>query len=166
MRKWKWLGFAAMAILMSMNLVSCSQENDAVLPEQPTEEYVTVNLGVTGEYLELSESPLRTRAEGELRDLIGIQVYSKESHGEGPFYLYAHGEFTSLENVSIKLLQDQKYKFETAVIVDGCSCTGEGIEFNGCHVCRGWGDGIRSNGTTFTYTSNNSLSLYLYILDV
>lgn len=74
MRNLKWVGMAMMAVLMSMNLVSCSQENDAVLPEQPAEEYVTVKLGVAGEYLELSESPLITRAEGELKDQIGIYI--------------------------------------------------------------------------------------------
>ena len=144
MRKWNWLGMAMMAILMSMNLVSCSQENDAVLPEQPAEEYVTVKLGVTGEYLELSESPLGTRTEGDLKDLIGIQVYTVSESGTTG---YAYGVFNSLDNVSIKLLQGQKYKFATSIIVDGDGGVGFSV----------------SKKTDFTYSSNISFDSFYFI---
>ncbi len=160
MRKWKWLGFAAMAILMSMNLVSCSQENDAVLPEQPTEEYVTVNLGVTGEYLDLSESPLRTRAEGELKDAIAIKVWTVTNNN---VVLYAHGVFTSLENVSIKLLKGQKYKFATSIVVDECNSPedeysedtdGDGVINIYHHECV---FGLNTIGSNFIYSTYDNL---------
>lgn len=144
MRNLKWLGLVMMAVLMSMNLVSCSQENDAVLPEQPAEEYVTVKLGVAGEYLELSESPLITRAEGELKDQIGIHVFELTESGE---IYYAHGVFNSLDNVTIKLLKGQKYRFKTSIIVDGEGCK----DHLGHNDCNGFGPGVVYTGEDFIY---------------
>ena len=145
MRNLKWVGMAMMAILMGMNQVSCSQENDAVLPEQPAEEYVTVKLGVTGEYLELSESPLITRAEGELKDQIGIHVFELTESGEETYY--AHGVFNSLDNVTIKLLKAQKYRFKTSIIVDGEGCK----DHLGHNDCNGFGPGVVYTGEDFIY---------------
>lgn len=145
MRNLKWLGLVMMAVLMSMNLVSCSQENDAVLPEQPAEEYVTVKLGVAGEYLELSESPLITRAEGVLKDQIGIHVFELTESGEETYY--AHGVFNSLDNVTIKLLKGQKYRFKTSIIVDGEGCK----DHLGHNDCNGFGPGVVYTGEDFIY---------------
>lgn len=154
MKRMKWMGFATMAILMSMGFIACSQENDAVLPnEQPTEEYVTVNLGVTGEYLELSESPLGTRAEGELKDLIGVQVYTLGEYEYGNQRRYAYGVFNSLDNVSIKLLKGEEYGFLTSIIVDGYGCN----EHLGHDNCIGFGYEYPI-GTDFNYSSDLSSS--------
>lgn len=151
MRNLKWVGMAMMAILMGMNQVSCSQENDAVLPEQSAEEYVTVKLGVAGEYLELSESPLITRAEGELKDLIGIHVFELTESGEETFY--AQGVFNSLDTVTIKLLKGQKYRFKTSIIVDGEGCK----DYLGHNGCIGFGPhapNVENYGEVFFYYSN------------
>lgn len=155
MRNLKWLGLVMMAVLMSMNLVSCSQENDAVLPEQPAEEYVTVKLGVAGEYFELSESPLITRAEGELKDWIGIQVYELDESGAE--IAYAYGIFNSLDNVNIILVKGQKYRFKTSIIVDGDGCK-EHLEHNSCN---GFGPWV-TIGTDFTYGDFSPNSFYRF----
>lgn len=148
MRNLKWVGLAMMAILMSMNLVSCSQENDAVLPEQPAEEYVTVKLGVAGEYLELSESPLITRAEGELKDQIGIHVFELNESGDETYY--ACGVFNSLDTVTIKLLKGQKYRFKTSIIVDGEGCK-DHLGHNDCNGFGPYAPNVEDNGEVFYY---------------
>ena len=150
MRNLKWVGMAMMAILMGMNQVSCSQENDAVLPEQPAEEYVTVKLGVAKEYLELSESPLITRAEGELKDLIGIHVFELTESGEETFY--AQGVFNSLDNVTIKLLKGQKYRFKTSIIVDGEGCN-DHLGHNDCNGFGPYTSNVEDDGVDFIYDS-------------
>ncbi len=143
MKKMKWIGMTMMAVLMGMNLVSCSQENDAVLPEQQTEEYVTVNLGVTGEYLEWLESPLGTRVEEEGRDVIAIQVYALDENGTTT--QYAMGEFLSLDNVNIKLLENQEYSFCVHILVDECHCSDDEIMDDGHPGC------CRNIGSGFIY---------------
>ena len=57
----KAFGLAIMAVI-SIGLVSCEIENEINTPVE--ENYVTVNLGIAGEYIELAETPLETRAEG------------------------------------------------------------------------------------------------------
>lgn len=152
---------AMMAVLMSMNLVSCSQENDAVLPEQPAEEYVTVKLGVTGEYLELSESPLITRAEGELKDQIGIHVFELTESGEETFY--AGGVFNSLDNVNIILVKGQKYRFKTSIIVDGEGCN-DHLGHNDCNGFGPYAPNVENYGEVFIYDDywHYSMPEYFY----
>ena len=152
MRKLNWMGMAMMAILMSMNFFSCSQENDAVLPEQPTEEYVTVNLGVTGEYLELSESPLGTRAEDEGKDVIGIQVYDVTDYSSTP---HAYGKFLTLENTTIRLLQGHEYKFIVSILIDGCKCTDIENSGHNLEICGSFND-------EFTYSATEGHMIHSY----
>ena len=109
MRTLRFLGTALIATLMC---VACS--NEEIAPEEQDAKYVTVDLGVTGEYLKVSESPLGTRT-STTTDTYGIRVSAVS--GES-VQLYASGLFTSLENVKIKLLDGQKYKFEVAIYVD------------------------------------------------
>lgn len=122
MKAFRLIGMALVAMCLCMNFASCSNE-DMVAPEDPQEEkYVTVGLGCTGEFLEFSNSPLsRTTAE----ELYGIQVYALAENGtnsDGSIcYLetpYAHGVFVSLDNVKIKLLENQLYKFEVSIAID------------------------------------------------
>ena len=163
------------AILMSVNFMSCSNDNDVIIPEQHPElqesEYITVKLGCTGEFLQLEESFMTTRANENTKDLIGIQVFAMdttaiESETNGYEIPYAYGLFTSLENVSIKLRAGEKYKLIASIVVDACKCEGE-------HTCGHSEDYDNSNSifntpisTEFTYSDswiihgNHGMSYY------
>ncbi len=164
MKKNKWMGIALTAILMSVNFMSCSNDDDVVIPEQqqPEEsEYITVKLGCTGEFLQLEESFMMTRANEDAKDLIGIQVFAMDSGVP-----YAYGLFTSLEDVSIKLKAGDKYKLIASIVVDACECEGE-------HTC-GHSEGYDNSisifetpiSTEFTYSDswiihgNHGMSYY------
>ena len=114
----KAFGFALMAA-MSLSLVSCEVEIEDFTPTE--ENYVTVNLGIAGEYVELAETPLATRAEGDgskemISDVYRIQVYTiTESGMRTP---YASGSFRSLDALTIKLLDGSKYDFIASIITD------------------------------------------------
>lgn len=108
MKKFRFITMA----LIAMFIGSCSNEEIAT-PEQEAE-YVTVNLGVTGEYLDLSDSPLATRTT-TTTDTYAVSVYTVEGYQE---QAYAGGLFTSLQNVKIKLLKGKKYKFKVEIYVN------------------------------------------------
>ena len=126
--------------LASMFLYTSCVCEDIIFPEQESE-YVTVDLGVTGEYLKVSESPLMSRTESTLEDLINIRVCTIEE--DGNITTYASGIFTSLENLKIKLLNGKKYNFYVSIIADGYKC----LENN---TCDGFSGAISTN---FNYSS-------------
>lgn len=118
-----WMAFVA--VTMSMNFTSCSNE-DVINAEDSKEEYVTVGLGCTGEYLDFSESVMGRNA---IEELYAIQVTaiteediwydeSGEKHALICQNAYAAGIFTSLDNVTINLLKGQKYKFQVGIIIN------------------------------------------------
>lgn len=143
MKKFRFITMALMAMFMA----SCSNEEIAT-PEQEAE-YVTVNLGVTGEYLDLSDSPLATRTT-TTTDTYGINVYTVTGSGTEQ---YACGLFTSLENVNIKLLKNQKYKFEVGIYVNDM-VTLEGDEYRSVNR----GEEINEN---FHYGTNRSVENFM-----
>ncbi len=155
MKAFRLIGMALVAMCLCMNFVSCSNE-DVVAPEDPQEEkYVTVGLGCTGEFLEFSESAMGRAATDEL---YGIQVYAlteRGTHDDGSIYYnktpYAYGLFSSLDNVKIRLLQGQKYKFEVSVAIDPFKTSNEiypwfHLTENGYLL-----------GTEFTYSSSKEI---------
>lgn len=109
MKTFRLIGMALVAILVC---AACSKDDVTVNQEQKC---FTVGLGVTGEYLEISDTPLGTRAT-TTADTYGINVYRIKDNGGTEFYAY--GCFTSLEDVKIKLWEGQKYKFEVRIYVD------------------------------------------------
>ena len=146
----KTLRFLGTALIATFICVACS--NEEIVPEEQDAKYVTVDLGVTGEYLKVSESPMDTRTTSTLKDLIGIQVYQISENGD--LSDYAWGVFTSLENVKIKLIKDKKYKFETSIIVDGYGCPEHLGHTNipNWNTCYGFGMDHRPIGTDFNYS--------------
>lgn len=124
MKTLKFIVLSLLTIMMGMNLASCSSENDVIAPKPDTEtvapkEY-TVSLGLKGEIVNITESPLATRA-AEKNDLYGIQVYSspdKEGHYEG-YTEYAYGLYDDVGKMTIKLLEGYKFKFVATMVVDG-----------------------------------------------
>ena len=122
MKSLRLVAMAMMAVMMCMNFASCSSE-DVLVSEDPKEpKYVTVGLGCTGEFLEFSESQMGRAATDEL---YGIEVFALTENGTdsygNPIYSatnYAYGMFTSLDNVKIKLLEEQKYRFVVSIVID------------------------------------------------
>ena len=116
MKTLRLFGMALMAVLMCVNFASCNSEE--VTPDDPNQDkYITVGLDCVGEYLDIKDSPL-SRAVGD--DLYLIQVYSVEENGETTPYAYGNFE-TSLNGLTIKLIQGKKYDFKVAIQVGGCS---------------------------------------------
>ena len=109
----KTLRFLGTALIATLMCVACS--NEEIVPEEQEAKYVTVDLGVTGEYLKVSESPLGTRT-STTTDTYGINVYAIK--GDGTQQDYAGGLFTSLNNLKVKLLAGQKYRFEVGIYVN------------------------------------------------
>lgn len=135
MKKFRFITMALMAMFMA----SCSNEEIAT-PEQEAE-YVTVNLGVTGEYLDLSDSPLATRTT-TTTDTYAVNVYTVDGDTE---QAYAGGLFTSLQNVKIKLLKGKKYKFVVKIYVnDQLSLGGPDINNNTDFYSLNWMDYVRN----------------------
>lgn len=131
----KTLRFLGTALIATLMCVACS--NEEIVPEEQEAKYVTVDLGVTGEYLKVSESPLDTRAENIKRDVITISVYSNGG-------LYAIGKFLDLDDIKIKLLEGEVYKFIATVEINGCSCSEEDLKIGHVTCCN-------NIGKTFNY---------------
>ena len=162
MKSLRLVGMAMMAVMMCMNFASCSNEG-VLASEDPKEpKYVTVGLGCTGEFLEFSESQMGRAATDEL---YGIKVYTLTENGTdsygNPTYQssnYAYGMFTSLDNVKIKLLEEQKYRFEVSIVIDPFK------KYDSSNL--GWfgysysyDSYFNQHGTEFVYSSSNVLSL-------
>ena len=158
MKSLRLVAMAMMAVMMCMNFVSCSNE-DVLASEDPKEpKYVTVGLGCTGEFLEFSESQMGRAATDEL---YGIQVYALTENGTdsygNPRYqstYYAYGMFTSLDDVKIKLLEDQKYRFEVSIVIDPFK-NGSDYWFN-----KDYSSYFNENGTEFVYSSTEHYFYY------
>lgn len=104
-----------MLAMLPLMFASCSK-NEISNPNEGND-YYTVQLGWSGDILDIYEEPL-TRASGN--DLYGIQVYSCPDTEESNTYTpYAYGLFDDIENITVKLLAGYKYKFESTMIVDG-----------------------------------------------
>jgi hypothetical protein len=145
MKSLRLVAMAMMVVMMCMNFVSCSNE-DVLASEDPKEpKYVTVGLGCTGEFLEFSESQMGRAATDEL---YGIQVYALTEDGQSTYYAY--GMFTSLDDVKIKLLEEQKYRFEVSIVIDPFK-NGSDVWFN-----KDYSSYFNENGTEFVYSSTDN----------
>lgn len=147
MKTLKRIAVLLVAGALGVCFTACN-EKEALTPSVD-QEYVTVNLGVSGEYVKFSETPMATRAGADTTDIIGIAVYTVNNGLEAQ---YAYGIFNSLENVSIKLLAGQKYRFVASIKVDGNHCT----EHN--YNCPSHDKlSERNVGTDFKYTSGDDI---------
>ena len=157
MKSLRLVAMAMMAVMMCMNFVSCSNE-DVLASEDPKEpKYVTVGLGCTGEFLEFSESQMGRAATDEL---YGIEVYALTENGTdsygNPVYRetnYAYGMFTSLDNVKIKLLEEQKYRFVVSIVIDPFK-KGSNYWFS-----LPYNSYFNENGTQFVYSSSDEINV-------
>lgn len=102
---------------LSILLLSCSKdetEND----KKPNDDsnMVTVSLGMTGDILEVEETPLSKAT--ETADIYGVQIYSSPKD-EDNYQPYGYGIFIDKSKMQVKLFKDRKYKFEMTVFPDG-----------------------------------------------
>lgn len=127
-------------------------------------DYITVSLGMTGDILQVIDTPL-TRG-GESTDLYGIQVYSAPNKDlpEGQkvtWTNYAYGVFGSDDNLTINLLKGKKYKFVATMLVDGQEkilSYGGGTSFSSPFFVSGTNSQFGVIGTQFTYQHADYLS--------
>lgn len=161
MKTFRLIGMAFVVMCLCMNFASCSNEDVLATEDSQEEKYVTVGLGCTGEFLEFSDSPLsRTTTE----ELYGIQVYAltpvymcdDPETGEALYSYestpYAYGMFTSLDDVTIRLLKEQKYKFEVSVVIDPFKNTSE-YHYQYDWFMRDYNEYLSTYRTEFAYTS-------------
>jgi len=114
---------AILCIAACCGIYSC-QKSTATPDEGNADEseFYTLNLGWAGDILSVTEEPLIKS--DETSDLYGIQVYSTPNkeleNGVNPSWTkYAYGVFDMADNISIKLIKGNKYKFEATMVVDG-----------------------------------------------
>lgn len=103
---------------ISILLLSCSKdetENDKK-PNDDDNNMVTVSLGLTGDILEVEETPLSKAV--ETADIYGVQIYSSPKD-EDNYQPYGGGRFIDKSKMQVKLFKDRKYKFEITVFPNG-----------------------------------------------
>lgn len=103
---------------LSILLLSCSKdetENDKK-PNVDDNNMVTVSLGLTGDILEVEESPLSKAI--ETAEIYGVQIYSSPKD-EDNYEPYGGGRFIDKSKIQVKLFKDRKYKFEVTVFPNG-----------------------------------------------
>lgn len=101
----------------SCMLCSCSNEVESISEkqEQTNPETYTVSLGFEGDYISTSETPLSKAGETVKKKIYGINVYYKEDD-ESAYKHYAYGLFDNVEDMTISLISEYKYKFECTVV--------------------------------------------------
>lgn len=115
MKAFKMIGMALLAIMLFST--SCSSD-DVVTPDSQEPKEYTVSLGLSGEILEITQLPL-SRNSVDKNDLYGIQIYSKAKTSGAEYVPFAHGLFDDISNVSVTLTDNNYYKFEVTMVVDG-----------------------------------------------
>ena len=116
MKTLRLLGMALFAVLMCVNFASCSNE-EIIDEEAVKDKYITVGLNCVGEYLDITNSPLSRAKVGDDIYRIGVSQFNDDA---GKYIDYAYGEFaTSLDGITIRLLEGADYKFTVSIIVGG-----------------------------------------------
>lgn len=98
-----------------MLIVTACSESDSASPTPPVEKY-TVSLALGGE-ISVTDEPM-TRAT-TTNHIYGINVYY-DKDGDGKTNdLYGYGLFDNIEDMTIELLSNHKYRFECSLVKDG-----------------------------------------------
>lgn len=115
----KAYSFVLAAFLGIVAVCSCNKDRLGRLDPSDTpspKEYI-ISIGCGGEITDVSVTDL-TKAD-ESDDLYAIQVFSSPAGGTGSKAAYAHGLFTTLQGLSIKLAEGYKYSFIVTLIKEG-----------------------------------------------
>ena len=115
----KAYSFVLAAFLGVIAVCSCSKDRlgQSDPSDTPSPKEYIISIGCGGEITDVSVSDL-TKAD-ESDDLYAIQVFSSPAGGDGSKAAYAHGLFTTLQDVSIKLVEGYKYSFIVTLIKEG-----------------------------------------------
>ena len=109
------IGMALFAVLMCVNFLACSNENEEIAIENKSYE---VKLSLGGEYVDVSESPLSRTSTP--KKYYAMNVYSIKADGTQNSYVnYAYGVFDNISDMKITLYEGYKYKFSCTSIVEG-----------------------------------------------
>lgn len=148
------------AILTLLFSSSCAEEVSMDENTVDNEEYVTVNIKLGGEVLEVTQEPMTKGLTNN--DLTAIQINEVVVNDHEEEVPYAWGLFDDVSNISVKLKKGSKYDIEATTIIDGKSI----MKFNS----EGYDTPLTlSNGgfTTCTFVTNEmdiSPRLYFYNL--
>ena len=112
MKIFRLIGIVLLAIVLCVNLASCSSDDDEKNECQTPKEYI-VSLSFKGDMIDIVESPL-TRTQSS--DLYYIRTTIEKEDGYVP---YAYGLFDDTSAMNIKLTSDKKYKFFAFLIRNG-----------------------------------------------
>lgn len=136
MKTFRFLGIAIAALFMTVNFTSCN--NEGITPEDQEEKYIEVDLGCTGEILDIENSPL-AKTTTTTNEVYNIAVFSLGETIMADGYVhyletpYATGTFTgSLQGVVIRLLEGKNYRFKVSINLynDGKDYGTNSREFN------------------------------------
>lgn len=106
-------------ILSVLLLWSCSEED---IPNNNTiseEEYVTVNIKLGGEILDVTQEPMTKGLTNN--DLTAIQINEVVMNDYEEEVPYAWGLFDDVSNISVKLKKGSKYDIEATTVINGKS---------------------------------------------
>ena len=108
MKTFRLIGMTLMVVLMC---VACSnQDADEPSLEADAQKTYEVSLNLSGDYIDVTESPL-SRAD-EPKKYYAIDVLCMKTDGtQSSYSAYAYGVFDNLEDMKITLLGGYKYKF-------------------------------------------------------
>ena len=127
---------------------SCSDEVESIKTENENSEYVTVNISMGGEILDIAEEPM-TKALTK-NDLTGVQIYYINERGER--IPHAWGLFDDVSNMSVKLQKGRNYIVEATSVINGTNIISK-LDGNGY----GGGEYVSVNNTL-----NVTSTSYLY----
>lgn len=102
---------------MSLFMILCGCSNEEVINEVDNNEYVNVKIGVCGDVLEITQEPMTKSLTSD--DLTWIQVFRTYGDGYYPSDPYAYGLFDNVEEISILLNRNDKYKIIAKTIING-----------------------------------------------
>ncbi len=143
-----------LAYLMLCAVMFGACTKSVVVSETPqTPKEVEVSFGVTGEIVDVVESPF-TRAD-EAQDLYGIQIYSCSTKDATNKYTpYGYIVCTDVSALKVKLLYGYKYKFAATMVVGG---TEKIYHNNNAYSYPFNANGNTPISTNFTLSTQNSL---------
>ena len=139
MKTFRFIGMTLMVVLMC---VACSnQDADEPSLEADAQKTYEVSLNLSGDYIDVTESPL-SRAD-EPKKYYAIDVLCMKTDGtQSSYSAYAYGVFDNLEDMKITLLGGYKYKFVCT------SATEREDKFYADDIKIRWPDGL------YTYSSD------------
>lgn len=148
------------AILTLLFSSSCTEEVSMDENTVDNEEYVTVNIKLGGEILNVTQEPMTKGLTNN--DLTAIQINEVVVNDYEEEVPYAWGLFDDVSNISVKLKKGSKYDIEATTVIDGKSI----MKFNS----EGYDTPLTlSNGgfTTCTFVTNEmDISSKLHFLSL